>query len=455
MHLEKNQEFTVNIQSVTNLGEGITKLDGFTVFVPGAVTGDEAVIRLVKVKKNYGYGRLMQLLTPSPYRTEERCPIARRCGGCSLQHIRYEYQLELKNRYVADVLQRIGGVQHFTLPPCEGMQTPWRYRNKMVFPIGRDKQGQAVFGFYAKHSHDIIPCEDCLIGSTLSIQIARTVTDFMKEYHLQPYDEKTGAGGIRRVFIRTAHATGQVMAVISSRTEPEPYSTEMAERIRTLSPNIVSILWNVNPGANNLVLGEKTVRLWGKDTITDELCGNRFEISAHSFFQVNPIQTEKLYRKALEFAQLTGEESVVDLYCGIGTISLYAARHAKQVVGIEIVPQAIENARQNAAANGIQNAQFHCGPAEQWMPELKKQGYQADVVILDPPRKGSDPVTLDAICEMQPRRVVYVSCDSATLARDVAYLSQHGYVLQKVQTFDQFCHSTHVECVCLLTLCDR
>lgn len=451
IQLQKNQEFTAVIQSVTNQGEGIAKLDGFTVFVPGAVTGDEAVIRLVKVKKNYGYGRLMQLLTPSPHRTEERCPIARRCGGCSLQHIRYDYQLELKNRYVADVLQRIGGVKNLQLSPCAGMEEPWRYRNKMVFPIGKDKQGKAVFGFYAKHSHDIVPCEDCAIGSTLSVDIARAVVDDMNEYHLQPYDEKTGTGGIRRVFVRSAHATGQVMVVISSRMEPDAYSQQLAERIRILSPSIVSILWNINPGVNNLVLGEKNVLLWGKETITDELCGNCFEISAHSFFQVNPVQTEKLYQKALELAQLTGKETVLDLYCGIGTISLYAARQAKKVVGIEIVPQAIENAKQNANVNGVENAEFYCGPAEQWMPELKNRGYQADVVILDPPRKGSDPVTLDAICGMQPQRIVYVSCDSATLARDVAYLSDHGYVLQTVQAFDQFCHSTHVECVCLLT----
>lgn len=451
MQLQKNQEFTTVVQSVTNLGEGIAKLDGFTVFVPGAVTGDEAVIRLIKVKKNYGYGRVMQLLTPSIYRIEERCPIARRCGGCSLQHIRYDYQLELKNSYVFDVLQRIGGVQNLELPPCAGMENPWRYRNKMVFPIGKDKQGKAVFGFYAKHSHDIVPCEDCVIGSTLSVDIARAVTDFMNEHHLQPYDEKTGKGGIRRVFVRSAYTTGQVMAVISSRTEPDKYSHQLVEHIRALSPSIVSILWNINPEANNLVLGEKNVLLWGRETITDKLCGNQFEISAHSFFQVNPLQTERLYDKALEFAQLTGAETVMDLYCGIGTISLYAARHAKKVIGIEIVPQAIENAKQNAKVNGVDNAEFYCGPAEQWMPELKNRGYQADVVILDPPRKGSDPVTLDAICGMQPERIVYVSCDSATLARDVAYLSARGYQLQKAQAFDQFCHSTHVECVCLLT----
>lgn len=451
MQLQKNQEFTAVIQSVTNQGEGIAKLDGFAVFVPGAVTGDEAVIRLVKVKKNYGYGRLMQLLTSSPYRTKERCAIARRCGGCSLQHIRYEYQLELKNCYVADVLQRIGGVQNLELPPCVGMENPWRYRNKMVFPIGQDKQGKVIFGFYAKHSHDIVPCEDCAIGSTLSVDIARTVVDYMNEHHLQPYEEKTGIGGIRRVFVRSAHATGQVMAVISSRMEPDKHSQSLAERIRALSPSIVSILWNVNPGINNLILGEKNVLLWGKETITDELCGNQFEISAHSFFQVNPAQTQRLYDKALEFAVLTGKETVMDLYCGIGTISLYAARHAKKVAGIEIVPQAIENAKQNAKVNGVENAEFFCGPAEHWMPELRKQGYQADVVILDPPRKGSDPVTLDAICGMQPQRIVYISCDSATLARDVAYLSKCGYQLQKAQTFDQFSHSTHVECVCLLT----
>jgi 23S rRNA (uracil1939-C5)-methyltransferase len=449
--LRKNDLLEAKVESLTIKGEGIVRVDGFILFVPGAAAGDFLELRVTKLKKNYGYARIQRILEPSENRVIPHCPVAARCGGCVLQHISYPKQLELKTTHVRDVLQRIGGLEEAPVEPCLGMQTPWEYRNKMVFPIGRGTDGRICFGFYAQRTHRIIPLEGCPIGESEAGAVAREVVKVMEEQGMEPYDEITGKGGIRRVFVRSAYRTGEMMVVISSAGRPEPGSEILVERIRRVSSRICGILWNVNRGNNNLVLGEEDILLWGKDTLQDVLCGNRFSISAHSFYQVNPQQTQVLYEKALEFADLKGSETVFDLYCGIGTISLCAAKKAKRVIGIEIVPQAIENARANACANGIKNAEFYCGPAEKWMPELAQRYGQADVVILDPPRKGSDEVTLRAIAQVQPQRVVYVSCDPATLARDVKYLGELGYHLIKVQPCDMFPHTGHVETVVLLS----
>lgn len=450
MQIEKNKDYTVTITDVTNLGDGIAKLDGYTLFIPGTVTGDVAEIKAIKLKKNYGYGKLNKLLTPSSHRAQPLCPVHRQCGGCSLMHMSYDYQKELKTKYVKEVLTRIGKVENPNVLPCLGMEHPYEFRNKMIFPISKNKEGQAVFGFYAKHSHRVVTFPRCYIGEEIFSSIAQTTVDFMNRYHIPPYDEIMDTGAIRRVFLRKGYHTGEIMVVISSNQRNIPHLELLVEQLKGLDEHIVSILLNINQGINNQMLGKENILLWGRETITDQLCGNTFRISPHSFYQVNPLQTQVLYETALDYAQLTGAETVYDLYCGICTISLAAAQRAKQVIGIEIVPQAIEDAKNNAVINQHPNAQFYCGPAEEWMPKLV-ENQTADVVILDPPRKGSDPVTLGAICRCAPKRIVYVSCDPATLARDVEFLTQQGYHLVKAQPVDMFPHSAHVETVALLT----
>lgn len=450
MEYRKNDLVTLEIEDCGVDGEGIGKADGFTVFVKDAVIGDTVTAKIIKAKKNYGYGRLMEILKPSPYRVEPKCAFARQCGGCQLQALSYEQQLVFKENKVRGHLERIGGFTDIPMESIIGMGEPYHYRNKAQFPVGRNKEGRIVTGFYAGRTHTIIENRDCALGVSQNKEVLDRVIEHMETYRIEPYDEKTGKGLVRHVLIRYGFFTGEIMVCLILNGTKFPGEEILVERLREI-PGMTSITINVNKKRNNVILGEKIRVLWGQAYITDKIGEVSYQISPLSFFQVNPLQTQKLYAKALEYADLHGEETVWDLYCGIGTISLFLAQNAKFVRGVEIVPAAIENARDNAKINGIENVEFFVGKAEEVLPEeYKKNGVYADVIVVDPPRKGCDETLLTTMIEMQPERIVYVSCDSATLARDLKYLCERGYELQKVCPVDQFGGTVHVETVALL-----
>ena len=598
--MKKNDEFEVYIEDMGVGGEGIGKVEGITLFVKDAVIGDTLRVRITKMKKSYGYARLMEVLSPSPYRTKPKCPIARQCGGCQLQALDYKKQLEFKQKKVLGNLQRIGGFHDFkileeadppellmqdkevwppgsagsganTLPrgsaeggaaalppgpaereavilpsgskerddrnpenppvivdPIIGMEDPWHYRNKAQFPVGRGKEGNLVAGFYAGHSHQIIPNRGCPIGAPVNREILDAVLGVMEQYRIEPYDETRGTGLVRHILIRCGFHTGEIMVCLVINGKELPHAEAFIRELKKVT-GMTSITISSNTKQTNVIMGETAETLWGKPYITDTIGGISYQISPLSFYQVNPIQTEKLYRTALAYTGLTGEFSlegtkppqqlaktgetesalppekikktepalqmetmketepilppgkmkkfggnrapvpndpgkkktvVWDLYCGIGTISLFLAQHADQVYGVEIVPQAIEDAKRNAAANGITNAEFFIGKAEEILPAFYQQEQEAhesgraaevDVIVVDPPRKGCDAGLLETILKIQPQRIVYVSCDSATLARDLKILCADGnYRLERVRVCDQFCHTVHTETVCLL-----
>lgn len=440
--VEKNKEYNVKIDAVSSDGNGIAHIDGYTVFIPNTLPGDTARILIVKIKSSYGYGKLIELITPSEMRTDPPCKHCQKCGGCQFMHASYPAQLELKQSFVRDAMLRIGGIN--SNPDIIGAEFPLRYRNKMIFPIDSNKN----WGFYRAHSHDVTPLSDCLLGSELNTEIMNTVSDYMKKYNVSAYNEETHHGIIRRVFIRSA--LGKFMVVISANSDSLPHADKLICMLQTVSSNISSIILNINKKRTNLVLGDKNITLWGSNTLSAELCGLRYEISPHSFFQINPHQTEKLYNTAIEFAKISSDDTVMDIYCGIGTISLTAAKYAKQVIGIEIVPEAIRDAKQNAIANNITNTEFHCAAAEDIVPKLLQRNKKPDIIILDPPRKGSDEATLSAIVGASPKRIVYISCNPATLARDAKFLTQNGYSLTKITAVDMFPYTSHVECCVLL-----
>ena len=414
----------------------------------------------MKLKKTYGYARLMELLEASPDRVEPKCPYYRQCGGCQIQALSYEKQLEFKERKVRNNLERIGGFSEIPMEPIVGMEEPYHYRNKAQFPVGTDKDGHIVTGFYAGRTHTIIPNRDCALGLPVNREILDLVIDFMEKYHVSAYDEKTGKGLVRHVLIRCGFTSKEKMVCLIINGKSLPHSEKLVEALRKID-GMTSISINCNTGRTNVILGRKTVVLWGQEYITDQIGEISYEISPVSFYQVNPVQTEKLYGLALEYADLHGEENVWDLYCGIGTISLFLAQKAKQVYGVEIIPQAIENAKRNAVKNGIENAEFFVGKSEEVLPEFYEKEAaagrkaHADVIVVDPPRKGCDEKLLETIVKMAPDRVVYVSCDSATLARDLKILCENGYELKRVRAVDQFCHTVHTESVCLMERKDK
>ena len=450
MEYRKNDMVTLEIVDCGTDGEGIGKADGFTVFVKDAVIGDVVTAKIMKAKKNYGYGRLMEIVKPSPYRVEPVCPSARQCGGCQLQALDYQEQLSFKQKKLAGHLERIGGFTDIPMEPIIGMEEPYHYRNKAQFPVGRNKEGRIVAGFYAGRTHSIIENRDCALGVKVNKEILDRVLDHMERFHIEPYDEVTGKGLIRHVFIRYGFFTDEIMVCLVVNGQQIPHEKEFIESLCEIS-GMTSICLNINKKRNNVILGNLVKVLWGQKYITDKIGDISYEISPLSFFQVNPRQTWKLYSKALEYADLHGKETVWDLYCGIGTISLFLAQNAKFVRGVEIVPAAIEDARRNAKLNDISNVEFFVGKAEEVLPqEYEKNGVYADVIVVDPPRKGCDEILLQTILKMQPERVVYVSCDSATLARDLRYLCDHGYELKKVCGVDQFPQTVHVETVCKL-----
>lgn len=447
--VEKNKIYEMQIHALGSNGEGIGRIDGYTVFAEGALPDERIRVLIVKVKKNYGYGKLLEILEASPARREPVCPVAKQCGGCQLQHMSYEAELAYKTQEVQDVMERIGGVHGVQVKPTLGMAYPWRYRNKAQFPVGKGKNGCAV-GFYAKRSHRIVDTEQCFLQNECNDEIIRIVREFLDEFHIPPYEEETHTGLVRHILTRIGKNSGEIMVCIVINGKRLPYSDILTERLRRID-GVVSVVLNVNKEKTNVILGQKVITLWGKDTITDTIDGIAFEISPLSFYQVNPIQTEVLYGKAVEMAELKGNEVVLDLYCGIGTISLFFARKAKKVFGVEIVPEAIADAKRNAERNGITNAEFAVGAAEDVIPRLyAEKGITADVVVVDPPRKGCDAKLLDTILQIQPEKIVYVSCNPATWARDLAVLRQGGYELREVQPVDQFGHSVHVEVVCCL-----
>ena len=451
MEYRKNDIVTLEIVDCGTDGEGIGKADGFTVFVKDAVIGDTIMAKIMKAKKNYGYGRLMEILKPSPYRVEPVCLSARQCGGCQLQAVSYEEQKVFKEKKLRGHLERIGGFTNLPMEPLIGMDEPYHYRNKAQFPVGRNKEGKIVTGFYAGRTHAIIENRDCALGIPENKDVLDRVIAHMEKYNIAPYDEVTGKGLVRHIFVRYGFFTGELMVCLIINGQDLPHQRELVEKLCEI-PGMTSISLNMNKKRSNVILGDKVKTIWGKEYITDKIGDISYEISPLSFFQVNPQQTWKLYSKALEYADLHGEETVWDLYCGIGTISLFLAQKAKFVRGVEIVPAAIEDAKRNAQINHIENVEFFVGKAEEVLPrEYEKNGVYADVIVVDPPRKGCDAMLLKTILKMQPKRVVYVSCDSATLARDLRFLCDNGYELKKVCGVDQFPQTVHVETVVLLS----
>ena len=451
MEFRKNDLVTLEIEDCGIDGEGIGKADGFTVFVKDAVIGDTVTAKIIKAKKNYGYGRLMEVLKPSPYRVEPKCEFARQCGGCQLQALSYDQQLVFKTNKVKGHLERIGGFTDIPMEPIIGMDELFHYRNKAQFPVGRNKEGKIVTGFYAGRTHNIIENRDCALGVAENKEVLDRVIAHMEKYGIEPYNEATGKGLVRHVLIRYGYFTKEVMVCLILNGNKIPKEEQLVKSLCEI-PGMTSITINVNKKRSNVILGEEICLLWGQEYITDRIGDISYQISPLSFYQVNPMQTQKLYAKALEYADLHGQETVWDLYCGIGTISLFLAQKAKFVRGVEIVPAAIENAKENAKLNGLENTEFFVGKAEEVLPrEYKKNGVYADVIVVDPPRKGCDETLLETMVEMNPDRIVYVSCDSATLARDLKYLCERGYELRKVCPVDQFGMTIHVETVVLLS----
>lgn len=451
MEFKKNDLVTVKIEDMGHNGEGIGKAEGYTLFIKDAVIGDTVEAKVMKAKKNYGYARLMRVLEPSPHRVEPKCPCARACGGCQLQFLSYGKQLEFKKNKVQGNLERIGGFHNLVIDKVIGMETPFRYRNKAQYPVGKNKDGEIITGFYAGRTHSIISNWDCYLGAEVNQEILKQVLAYMEENHVEPYEEESGRGLVRHILIRNGFRTGEIMVCLIINGKLLPKAEKLIERLQPIK-GMTSISLNVNTKRNNVILGEEIQVLWGQAYISDYIGNIKFEISPLSFYQVNPVQTEKLYATALEYAELTGKETVWDLYCGIGTISLFLAQKAKQVYGVEIVPPAIEDAKRNARINQIENAEFYVGKAEEVLPEkYEKEGILADVIVVDPPRKGCEPVVLETMLQMKPERIVYVSCDSATLARDLKILCQDDYQVEKVAVCDMFGNTVHVETVCLLS----
>ena len=474
MAYEKNDMVTVTIEDVGMEGEGIGKIDGFPLFIKDAVVGDTVEAKIIKSKKNYAYARVEKVVTPSPFRVEPPCKSHRQCGGCQIQALSYDRQLAFKQDKVRNNLLRIGGFSEAevdrVMEPVVGMENPLRYRNKAQYPFGTDRQGNPITGFYAGRTHSIIPNTECYLGREENREILQVILDYMKEYHVNAYDEETGKGLIRHALIRTGFYTREIMVclVINYKGKQESYLPRQDKLLEKLAliKGMTSVSVSINTERTNVIMGKEIHTIWGSDTITDKIrvrdtgkvdmpyTGEEltFSISPLSFYQVNPMQTEKLYSLALEYAGLTGKESVWDLYCGIGTISLFMALRAKEVYGVEIIPQAIDDARQNAVRNHISNAEFFVGKAEEVLPAAyEKEESHPDVIVVDPPRKGCDEKCLDTMLKMAPFRIVYVSCDSATLARDLKLLCAGGYRLERVRPVDQFAHTVHVETVCLLS----
>ena len=464
--IKKNDEFEIEITDLSDDGAGIGKTDGFTWFIKDAVIGDRITAAATKVKNNYGFARLVKVIEPSVNRTAALCPIAKQCGGCQLQQLDYKAQLHFKEDKVRNDLVRIGGFDADGIDeifePIISMEEPFRYRNKAVYPIGLSRDGRMVAGFYAGRTHNIIECSDCLLGFKENKHILDIILGFMERHDIRPYNEASHTGVVRHVLIRRGFYTDELMVCIIVNADVLKGAELLCEELKAACPGLKSFSVNINKARTNVIMGEKLLNIYGPGYIEDiihEPNGSnevRFKISPYSFFQVNSLQTEQLYGTALEFAGLTGTERVWDLYCGVGTISLFLAHHAAKVYGVEIVSAAIENARENAAANGIDNAEFFVGRAEEVLPEwydreYVQSGESIDLIVVDPPRKGCDEHCLETMVSIAPKRIVYVSCDPATLSRDLKYLCRNGYKLERIRPVDMFPQTVHVETCALLT----
>lgn len=430
-------------------GEGIGKIDGITVFVPQLLPCEKAEIEITETKKSFCKGRIVRIIEKSPYRTEPVCSCAEECGGCTLQHLSYEKQLEFKRKRVKDVLERIGGFKNAEVLETKGMENPYNYRNKMQFPV-TIKNGKAEFGFYSAKSHKIIPFENCSIADKRNDEILKAVKEFIDECHISVYNAKIHKGLVRHVVTRIGHKTGEIMVMLVLNGTSLPHKEKLINKLLSID-GMKTVVLNENTEKTSLITGRKYTVIYGNGYITDYIGNIRFDISPASFYQVNPLQTEKLYSHALELADLKGNETVLDIYCGIGTISLFMAQRAKKVIGVEIVAEAIKDAKHNAKINSIKNSEFIVGSAEDIIPEIYEKGCVPDVVVVDPPRKGCDAAVLETILKMRPKKIIYVSCEPSTLARDLKILCQSGYNMGSVQPVDQFGHSMNVETVILLS----
>lgn len=449
--MKKNDLYQAEITGMTSEGAGVCHVDEMAVFVPGTAVGDRITVRIVKVMKRFAFGRLEELHTPGPGRVAMDCPVARPCGGCVYRHVDYATELKYKQQKVEDAIRRIAGLPDLPIRPILGAQNPDRYRNKALFPVGRDDEGHAAVGFFARNSHRIVPCTACLLQPEAFDRLATAFCRFIDETGESIYDEASHTGLIRHLYLRRADSTREIMVCAVLNGKGLRHESQLVEAMRAASDEVVSVIVNSNTEKTNVVLGPRCRTLWGKDTLTDTLCGLQFEISPLSFYQVNRTQAQRLYEQAAAYAALTGKETLLDLYCGAGTIGLSMASKARRLIGVEIVPEAIENAKANARRNGVENAEFLAADAAQAAERLAARGEKPDVIVVDPPRKGCEESLLHTIAEMAPERLVYVSCDPATLARDLARLDQLGYQAQELTPVDLFPRTSHCECVVLLT----
>ena len=449
--IKKTDIVKLEITEMTGQGSGIGKLDGMAVFVPMTAVGDIIDARILKVKKNYAFAKIERIITASDIRIEADCKCYSKCGGCVFRHISYEEELKIKKQRVYDALTRIGKIEDFKMNEIVGCESPDNYRNKSQIPIGKDKENNVIMGFFGNHSHRIVGNGECMLHPKEFDDIVGIIKNWINQYNIDIYDETAHRGLLRHLYLRHGKKSGELMVCMVINGNDLPFKQELIGMLTVYSDNIKSIMLNVNRGKTNVVLGGKCVTIYGNDHITDELCGLKFNISPLSFYQVNRDQTEKLYGIAADYAELSGEEFLIDLYCGTGTIGLSMAHKAKKVLGIEIIPQAIENAKENAKNNNIQNAEFVCSDASSAAEQLSKNRTEPDVVIVDPPRKGCDGIVIDSVCRMSPKRVVYVSCDPETLARDLSIFEGNGFKVEEVTPVDMFPRTQHVETVVLMS----
>ncbi|MFD1334760.1 23S rRNA (uracil(1939)-C(5))-methyltransferase RlmD [Oceanobacillus iheyensis] len=448
--VNKNEIYTLTFEDLTHEGNGVAKIEGYPLFVPDVLPDEQAKVKVVKVNKNFGFGKLLELTKSSHHRVEPTCHV--HCGGCQLQHMSYDLQLQMKQDQVHNVMKKVAHLEHVPVHPILGMEEPSHYRNKVQIPVG-EKNGEVIVGFYQKRSHRILQNQDtCHIQDEAINEVLPFTRQLMNKYGVQAYDEKSHRGQLRHIMVRVGHHTKDIMIVFVTKTSKFPEKDRIIKELTEQFPQVKSIVQNVNDQRTNVVLGKKTKVLWGENYIYDKIGDLTFAISPKSFFQVNPVQTKVLYDKALEYANIDKDDVVIDAYCGIGSISLFLAQKAKKVYGIEVVPEAIEDAKMNAEINGMDNVEFSVGQAEKVMPKWKEQGLDPDVIVVDPPRKGCDVDFLEAMIAMKPKRIVYVSCNPSTLARDLRILEDGGFETKQVQPVDMFPSTNHVECVAELTL---
>ncbi|MEK4026223.1 23S rRNA (uracil(1939)-C(5))-methyltransferase RlmD [Sporosarcina sp. FSL W7-1283] len=447
--VNKNDQLQVKIEDLTHDGAGVAKVDGYPLFIPGALPGETVKVHVLKTLKKYGFAKKLDVIEPSSERIVAPCHVFPTCGGCQLQHLSYEAQLTQKRKSVRDVMDRIAKLPDVPVHAVKGMEDPWRYRNKSQIPFDTE-DGRVIAGFYKTRTHQIVDTDVCIIQTTEADELMAMLKRKIQQLGIETYDERTHKGMLRHLIVRKARQTDQVMVVLVTRHKKFPQKQEVVELIQQEIPNVTSVMQNINTANTNVIMGNETINLYGADVIIDRIGDIEFEISARSFYQVNPVQTEVLYQQALDYAGLTGDETVIDAYCGIGTISLFLAKQAKEVYGVEIVPQAIQDAKRNAELNGITNTHFEAGAAEDVIPKWYAEGKLFDVLVVDPPRKGCDEKLLETILKYKPGKVVYVSCNPGTLARDLRILEDGGYRTKEVQPVDMFPHSSHVECVSLL-----